>query len=368
MYGVRQCRPGAGSSSTLPPVQFRSLLCLLLVVTACAPGAASVPPTSTTTSTSTTTTSTTTSTLPPTTTTTLGAVSPLNGLAAGDPTLLERRVMAVKIDNHWNARPQSGLQEADAVYELLVEAGLTRFIALFHDADSSFVGPVRSGRPTDPTVLRPLGATFAISGAQDWVIGLILSQGVPLLGEGAGTYRISGRRAPHNLYADTSALRRTADGRGYDDQPPPADLFTWGEIEQPWRGSRAFRVEFHWSSNYSNAWEWDGSRYLRFHGDTPHGWLDADGETGQVAADSLVVIFAPRYSASGRSGSPVPALDTVGEGRALVFAQAKVFEGTWSRASSEEPFDLTDGEERPMIVPRGIPWISVFPADRDVTW
>jgi len=336
------------------------------VVTACAPGAASLPPTSTTPST-TITTSTTTTLPPTTTTTTLGPVSPLNGLAAGNPTLLERRVMAVKIDNHWDAQPQSGLEEADAIYEMLVEAGLTRFIALFHDADSSFVGPVRSARPTDPTLLRPLGATFAISGAQDWVIGLILSQGVPLLGEEAGTYRISGRRAPHNLYADTSALRQAADGRGYDDQAPPADLFTWGEIERP-SPARASRIEFHWSSSYGNAWEWDGSRYLRFHGDTPHPWLGADGETGQVAADSLVVIFAPRYTASGRSGSSVPAVDTVGEGRALVFAQGKVFEGTWSRASIEEPFGLTDGEGQPMIVPRGIPWVSVFPAAREVTW
>ena len=50
----------------------------------------------------------------------------------------------MKIDNHWDARPQSGIQEADAVYELPVESGLTRFIALFHQSDSAYLGPMRS--------------------------------------------------------------------------------------------------------------------------------------------------------------------------------------------------------------------------------
>jgi len=79
------------------------------------------------------------------------------------------RVIGVKIDNHWNARPQSGINKADAVFEIPVEANLTRFIAVFHDSDADYLGPMRSGRPTDPTVLAPLNATFIISGAQPWV-------------------------------------------------------------------------------------------------------------------------------------------------------------------------------------------------------
>ncbi len=105
----------------------------VLILAACGGTSADETTTTTTTvpTTTTTTSATTTTTEAPTTTTTeeLGPVSPLNGLPAEDPTLLERGVLAVKIDNHWKARPQSGLQTADAIYELPVE-GVTRFIAL----------------------------------------------------------------------------------------------------------------------------------------------------------------------------------------------------------------------------------------------
>lgn len=342
------------------------LSALSLLVASCFGGAAPEP-TTTTSSSSTTTTPPTTTTRPATTTTTEPPpASPLNALPADDPALLDRRVLAVKIDDHWNARPQSGLQEADAVYEVPVEAGLTRFIALFHHADSTYVGPMRSARPTDPTLLKPLGATFAMSGAQGWVLGLVRSQGVPLLGENGGTFRIRGRLAPHNLYADTTALRQRADRHGFPDDPPP-DLFSWEEAN-PERGDPAERISFGWSPGHRVTWEWNGSRYLRFVGGEPHEWIDVDGERGQVEADTLVVIFAPRYTASGGSGSPVPAFHTVGEGRALVFADGSVWEATWSRDSIEETFRLTGEAGATLPVPPGIPWISIFPTHREVSW
>ena len=285
-----------------------------------------------------------------------------------DPLLLERRVIAVKIDNHWNARPQSGIQEADAVYELLVEAGLTRFIALFHDSDSSYLGPMRSGRPTDPTLLKPLGATFTISGAQDWVSNRIVSAGVSLIGEvRPATFRVSNRFAPHNLYVDTAALREYADGRSYPDDPPP-DLFVW---EKWTSGDReaATAINFDWSTGLKVAWEWDGNQYLRFTGGEPHNWINQEGDTAQIAADTLVVLFAPRYTAvPPGAGSSVPAMDTVGTGRALVFSGGEVLEGTWARSSIDEPFALTDGEGSTLTVPPGKPWISVFPDSRTITW
>ena len=138
---------------------------------------------------------------PATTTTTISLPpSPVNGIGVEDATAMERRVIAVKIDNHWNARPQSGIEQADAIYELLVEGGLTRFIALFHHSDTEFLGPIRSGRPTDPTLVKYIGAPLQISGAQPWVSGIISGYGVKILGDnGNTTFRIPTRSAPHNL-------------------------------------------------------------------------------------------------------------------------------------------------------------------------
>ena len=348
-----------------------SFVAFALTLAACS-GADAVETTTTTTPTIATTTSTTapsTTTTEPTTTTAPGPVSPLNALAAEDPALLDRGVMAVKIDNHWNARPQSGLQDADAIYELVVEAGLTRFIALFHDNDTDYLGPMRSGRPTDPTLLAPLGAVFTISGAQDWVAARIVGAGVSLVGEvRPATFRISSRRAPHNLYADTAKLRDYAGVRGYASEPPP-DLFQWGEAVPAATGAASVTMRF--SAETTALWEWDGEQYLRSTNGQVHEWTTRDGETGPLSADTLVVLFARKYTASppaGRSGSSVPAMETVGSGRALVFFDGGVTEGTWARDAIEDLFVLSDADGDVLTVPPGKPWISLVPDTGSVTW
>ena len=112
-------------------------------------------------------------------------MSPLTGLEISPELWLKRprRVLAFKIDNNINARPQSGLQEADAIFEILVEGGMTRFLALFLDKSSSYLGPIRSARPTDPTVIRPYGGTLVVSGATGGLIPTIRESGVPVLEE-----------------------------------------------------------------------------------------------------------------------------------------------------------------------------------------
>src|SRR5680860_1000202 len=156
------------------------LVAVALLAAACSSGADDTTTTAAaTSSTSEATTTTAPTTTTPTSTTTTTTLAPgigptINGLNA-ERDLYERRVVAVKIDNHPAARPQSGLQEADAVYEVLVEGGLTRFIAMFHQSDSEYVGPNRSGRPTDSGLMAPLGGPFQISGAQSWVCLLYTS-------------------------------------------------------------------------------------------------------------------------------------------------------------------------------------------------
>jgi hypothetical protein len=97
-------------------------------------------------------------------------------------------------------------------------------------------------------------------------------------------------------------------------------------------------------------------------------WVDAEGNEGQVSFDTIVVLKAERYSASGSSGSSVPALHTIGAGDAVVFHHGGVLGGTWERGDDTEMiriFDL-DGDE--IVLPPGRVWISVFPDDRTVTW
>ncbi len=325
--------------------------------------------TSSTTSASTTSTTTSSTTTSTTTTTTTVPYSPVNGLIVDDAELRDRRVIAVKIDNHPKARRQSGLQEADAVIELLVE-GVTRFIALFHTSDSTYLGPVRSIRPTDSTLLRAFGAAFVVSGGQEWVKAITTERGVDFVTEGvSGLYRISTRVAPQNLYADTTELRATADDLGFSDTVH-GPLLVFGEWETA-PAATASQIDLYWAVGAQVRWLFSEGRYYRLAQTTPHRWVDLDGNTDQLAFDVLVVLEGIQYTArpgSGYGGSSVPATETLGGGRMAVFSNGYVVEGTWERSAITEPFHLFDDSGNPVTIPPGIPWISIYPEGVDWRW
>lgn len=330
-----------------------------------------LPPTSTTAAATTTSSTTTTTTTEPSLDPDL--MSSLNGLQVNNKTFLDRRVIVVKIDNHPNARPQSGLQEADAVYELLVEGGLSRFIALFQQSDSEYLGPIRSLRPTDPTLVRYLAAPLQISGGQPWIQSIARAAEVKLLGEGDTTFRISSRRGPHNLYGSTKLMRQLSTTRDWPNDAPEQPIAHFGEDATAAEGS-ADTISLTWGSGNgwpAVVWQYDGAtnQYLRSNGSTPHNWSDIEGNEEQIAFDTLVVIQATKYTArpSG-DGSSVPALDTLGEGAVTIFFDGTYATGTWSRETIEEPFTLTTASGEPLVLPPGRLWFSVFPDGFPFTW
>ena len=103
---------------------------------------------------------------PPSTTTTTIPVptAPFTGLPDPDGVANARSSVAVKIENSPDARPQSGLDVADIVYEEVVEGGITRFWAVFNSKAPEVIGPVRSVRAMDPAIVWPLGGVIAYSG------------------------------------------------------------------------------------------------------------------------------------------------------------------------------------------------------------
>jgi len=331
---------------------------------------------------STTTSSTTTTTMPaPTTTTTIdesttvttapvGFASPVNGLPATRDSLLDRRAIGIKIDNHPQARPQSGLMEADSVIELRVEGGLTRFIAIFHDNDTDYLGPIRSVRPTDSTMLAAFPAPLAMSGGQPWIQSVHTSRGVGLIGSGAGNmFRVSTKVAPHNLFGDTEDLRAGADLLEFPDDPPQSlyPIVQW-DIPQ----TTADQIVLDWSDGVTVTWDWDGDRYLRTHNGVEHVLVDRGGDTQQIAVEVLVILGAEFYTAfpppDQSDWQAVPALDTAGSGPAWVFARGAVWEGRWERANYGDQFRLIGADGTETGVPAGFSWVSVFPDHRTVTW
>ena len=101
---------------------------------------------------------------PTTTTTAPVPTAPFTGLPDPNGVSQTRPSLAVKIENTPEARPQSGLDVADVVYEEVVDGGITRFWAIFNSAAPVNVGPVRSVRAMDPLVVSPLGGADRVLG------------------------------------------------------------------------------------------------------------------------------------------------------------------------------------------------------------
>lgn len=344
------------------------LTALGLLLSACS--GADAEETTTTSLVTTTTVVETTTTTAPTTTVDDRETSPLNGLPVDDPATLDRRVLAVKVDNHPNARPQSGLMDAEIVIEVLVE-GVTRFITLWQQSDSDYLGPMRSGRPTDAGLLPAFGEpTFAISGAQAWVQSLIRSNGIHLVGEvRPATFRVSWRGAPHNLYADTALLREYADSREYPDDPIDGPIWEFGPL--PAGGTDLSSVEFDFSGNHTE-WTWDPTEqlWLRSASGSESNYRNEDGTTGRIGFPVMVALNVEQYTAkppSGTGGKALPSSKTTGSGTAYVFADGKVVEGTWERESETDWFTITDAEGNVIPIPPGKIWISLVPGTDGVT-
>ncbi len=337
------------------------LVTLALLVAACSPSESAD---STTTSAPTTSTSSTSTSTTSTTSTTIGesAESLVNGLEVENANLLDRRVLAVKIDNHPNARPHSGIDEADMVIEMLVE-GVTRFITIWHESDSDYLGPNRSGRPTDAELLPGFNEpTFTISGAQGWVQNMITGNGVSLIKElSEGTFRISGRSAPHNLYVDTFTLRETADEREYPNEPPEGPIWEFGPL--PADATPASSVNIRFAGN-GVVWDWDEAEglWLRTVQGRESMVRDQEGNETRLGVPVMVALYVEQYSNNG-----LPSSHTLGSGEAYVFADGKYVQGTWEREEMTDWFTLTDEDGNVIAVPPGQAWVSLVPSGSGLT-
>lgn len=288
-------------------------------------------------------------------------VCPLTGEAADGGKVPHRPALAIKIENHPDARPQAALNQADVVYEEPVEGGYTRFIAVFHCEGSDRVGPVRSGRLTDPDVLRQFGpAVFGYAGGVAAVrreVSRARLVDVNYLNAAEAYVRDDARAAPHDLYTTTAALWKAA---GSDAGPPDA-VFTYADAFEG-KARRAAGVHLPFSSVADVVWTWSRREgvWLRSHGDTPHLLEDGSQVSARTVVIQLVEVSASRIVDA--AGNPSPDVELTGRGRAYVLRDGKVIVGRWERPT---PDDLTrflarDGTEIPFAP--GRTWVELLPS------
>ena len=144
---------------------------------------------------------------------------PLTGEAPPKGVDLDRPAVAVKIENSPQARPQHGLENADLVFEEIVEGGITRFMAIYHCGVQQGRGPVRSARFDDPKIARPFTRVIAYSGSNGLVDKELQKRNMIMLNElnqRGAFYPCSPRRhpGPQPVRANRSAAQRPARPKG----------------------------------------------------------------------------------------------------------------------------------------------------------
>ena len=284
---------------------------------------------------------------------------PLLDPFTGKPVPALEPVLAVKIDNIVDARPQTGLQSADIVYVIPVEGGLTRFMAVFSSHLPQVVGPVRSARESDLDLLRQFGRpAFAWSGATPHLVPFIERARIADLYalQVGGYYRSPYRIAPYNLYASTKQLMSEAKGASR-----ARDIgFRFGSLQPGGKAAASQEVKYP-AASYTFRWSAKANRWLA--------WIDGAPamatEGGQLGGSTVIIqytqIATSRFEEYG--GRP-PYAKSTGSGRAVILRSGKEFTVRWSRPSLEGGTTYTLPNGQRMLFASGQVWVVLAPDSR----
>jgi hypothetical protein len=335
------------------------VLALGLTAAACGGGGDSSPTTTVAPATTASTLAPTTSGVPSSSTTTVaGPPAPLTGLPA-DASLATKPVLIVKIDNHPEARPQAGLNQADIVYEEIVE-GITRFAAVFQSTDAAPVGPIRSARTTDLNIFAAYGRPLiAWSGGNAYVVKAVRSANIVDVGHGklgtpGGYYRDPDRKritaTEHTLFNEGTTKLLSFAG---DAAAPTTYPFAFLPAGQSFAGDATTGVKLTMEGT-PIEWQWDAgsAHWLR----SEYG-KDHDATDGRVSTANVVIMFTDYQKSPADPKSPEA--QTVGTGEAWVLSAGKVVKGTWSRPDAAKPATLTNASGQPIALTPGRTWVEL---------
>ncbi|MGC5167619.1 DUF3048 domain-containing protein [Luteimicrobium sp. DT211] len=288
-------------------------------------------------------------------------VWPLTGVETDK--VADRPALAVKIENSTDARPQYGLEQADTVWEEVVEGGITRFLAVFQSKTPSRIEPIRSVRPMDPSIVAPLHGVFAFSGGQTPFVNAAkkVSQVLTMDGGSPGFNRDPNRAAPHNVFADTKDFFGQANSSRTT--PPPQQFRFARSLAQSTAvtsGKTAKKATIHMSPAYVPGWTYDASKkvYLR----DERGVASKSAEGVRLSGANVVVLRVKVVNTSYKdpAGNPVPDTVLKGSGSATVLSGGKAVTGKWSKSSTGAVLRVTTGGKDILLAP-GETWVELVP-------
>ncbi len=301
----------------------------------------------------------------------------------------KRRPLAVMVENHTEARPQSGLSTADIIYEAIAEGGITRFMAVFYcNLADIQVGPVRSAR-TYFLDWNEYDALYAHVGGANTpgpadALSQIIRYGVKDLNQFSigfpvfwRDYQRLGRpvATEHTMYSTTQKLWEVGAKRGFTATDSAGvswdDNFVSWKFKEDKGGSTTAKIAVNfWESQpgYQVEWNYDAvtNSYKRKNGGESH--IDLNNK-GQLDAKVVVVQFQKESHANdGYPGNVHLLYGTVGSGKALIFQDGGAVEGKWIKPKRTARTKYVDGNGKEIEFNRGQIWIQTVPEGSKVSY
>ena len=285
------------------------------------------------------------------------------------------RPYAVMINNINVARPlQSGLQDAYLMYEIIVEGGITRYMALFMDQNTTRIGSIRSARHYFLDYDLENDAIYAHAGGAQDAIERIRKEkinDVDVDGKYGFRDKTLDRAWEHKLFTSTKQLKEGAEAKGYSLTTNIGNLLNYSAEDidtSKFEGSSvAKNVSVKYSSYRTSNYVYDETTktYLRSMNDTKN----TDLVTGKQYTVKNIIVYSVKYSNYTHHGySAYVKTDNVGTGEGYYISNGYSIPITWTKPSKNEKTVYkikSTGEE--LVVNDGNTYIQIYPTSGKLT-
>ena len=309
-------------------------------------------------------------------------IDPLTGQPVSNPSILDRRPVAIKISNFpASGRPQAGMSSADIIFDYGIDGGTNRFLAIYYGKDSNKVGPIRSGRYVDadlvPMYQGILGYGSAWAPELDKILTVLGNRAIM---EGTNTCpaicrdtKLSPTPIVTNLFADTAALTTYAGAHGVTQQRYNLDGMAFSPAV-PTGGNPGTFLSVDFGANNQADWKYDPAtgKYLR--------WIEQRDDTGQVVKDasgnlvmiplvdrnnnqqlafSNVVLMYATYIKDFNAVYEIPVASAYSMQKAIVFRSGQEYDAYWKSAGIDKPIQFFTSDQQPFPLQPGNTYIVI---------
>ena len=277
------------------------------------------------------------------------------------------RPLSIMVENSEGARPQSGLDKANIVYEVLAEGGITRFLAIYYDQDAEEVGPIRSARPYFVSKSLEHQAIYVHVGGSEEAYNFIKEEKIDDINELVDFqpfWRSTDRKPPHNLYTSTIKLRKEANKLGYIEMIKKQEYQFEINRNEKLTGRETDSIVIPYNGTYTVSYKYqpESLKYIRFMNGEPH--IDAKTKE-QIAVDNIIIQFAETKIIDEEERL---AVDFVGKGTGLLFFKGNSTEITWEKPDLRARTLFLDKEGNRIALTPGNVWIQIVPSGLTVKY